>query len=321
VRAAEQQVDHQERPSKPRVSATPSIIQAGDMLKKLREMESKILKLHDSYVNFHHNGLLRTDHMSDEERKRVDQEITVFAIGWTTEVNDLKRNHGTHASQQSAEHFTCIVTFLLDCLQRFTKACQLMRNLHAKYSASPFKLFQHKRSRSLTPIKDNEVIDSKEESSKGKNSRVVLKPATVTDRTDSTSIQNPGFADRYTSEIAAPSKMKEYNSFASKHREALLAESKQMSEKFSDDLQEAMQIEHTITGVFDMLNEFVSVLRTQAEMVEDVHDASKAATAHVQETDEQLLLTVQRSKSFQVTTVAFIVGLAFFLLILDALTP
>lgn len=129
------------------------------------------------------------------------------------------------------------------------------------------------------------------------------------------------FVERYESEIAPPSKMKEYQQFAAKHKESLLAESKQLSEKYDEDLNAAQNAERAVTGLFEMLNEFLTVMRTQEGLVENVHDASKSATSHVKETDEQLLLTIQRSKSYQMSTVGLILGLAFFLLLLDAVTP
>lgn len=56
------------------------------------------------------------------------------------------------------------------------------------------------------------------------------------------------FATRFSSEVAAPKKMKQYEDFAVKHKESLLAESKQLSEKFSENLQTAMSIEKTVVG-------------------------------------------------------------------------
>lgn len=133
--------------------------------------------------------------------------------------------------------------------------------------------------------------------------------------------RDSSFAERYSAEIAPPSKMKEYNDFALKHKEALLAESRQLSDKYDEDMLSASKAERTVAGLFEMLNEFIAVVRAQESLVEDVHDASKAATSHVLGTDEQLVLTLQRSKSYQASTVGLIVGLAFFLLLLDALTP
>lgn len=70
-----------------------------------------------------------------------------------------------------------------------------------------------------------------------------------------------------------------------------------------------------------MLNQFIGLLKDQEDIIIDVHDSSKTATQHVQDTDEQLLLTIERSKNYQRSTVWLIVFMALFLLMLDAMTP
>lgn len=74
-------------------------------------------------------------------------------------------------------------------------------------------------------------------------------------------------------------------------------------------------------GVFEMLNQFIGLLKDQEEVIVEVHESSKTATQHVRETDEQLLLTIERSKNYQRSTVMVIVIMAVFLLVLDAMTP
>jgi hypothetical protein len=115
--------------------------------------------------------------------------------------------------------------------------------------------------------------------------------------------------------------MKEYQQFASKYRDELLSESKQMAIKYHDDLQEAHHMEATVTSLYTMMNEFITVLQSQEESVVEIHDTSKKTTTHVKETDKELLLTIERSKSYQLTIVTVIIGLALFLLVLDGLTP
>lgn len=208
-----------------------------------------------------------------------------------------------------------------------------MRRLHSRFSTSPFKL-QHRyrpaqtsdSSSSATFLHTHDNDSKKKKQQTGRSTTVST--VKVTDSSQSArggqgqdTSAAADFAERYNSEIAPPSKMKEYQQFATKHKEALLAESKQLSEKYDEDLQSAHRAEQTVSGLFDMLNEFIAVMRTQEDLVEDVHDASKAATSHVKETDEQLLLTLQRSKSYQMSTVGLVLGLAFFLLLLDAATP
>jgi hypothetical protein len=115
--------------------------------------------------------------------------------------------------------------------------------------------------------------------------------------------------------------MKEYQQFAAKYKAELLSESKQMAIKYHDDLQEAHHMEATITSLYTMMNEFITVLQSQEESVIDIHDTSKKTTAHVKETEKELVLTIDRSKSYQMTIVSVILGLALFLLVLDAVTP
>jgi esterase/lipase len=115
--------------------------------------------------------------------------------------------------------------------------------------------------------------------------------------------------------------MKEYQQFASKYREELLSESKQMTIKYHEDLLEAHSMESTVTSLYSMMNEFINVLQSQEDHVVDIHETSKKTTTHVQETDKELLLTIERSKSYQMTIVSMIIGLALFLLVLDGVTP
>jgi esterase/lipase len=115
--------------------------------------------------------------------------------------------------------------------------------------------------------------------------------------------------------------MKEYQQFASKFREELLSESKQMTIKYHEDLVEAHSMESTVTSLYSMMNEFINVLQSQEDHVVEIHETSKKTTTHVKETEKELLLTIERSKSYQMTIVSMIIGLAIFLLVLDSLTP
>lgn len=56
--------------------------------------------------------------MTDAERIAQEQSITVFAVAWTTEVNELKRNYAAdfnfRRNSQAHEYFTAIVSYLLE---------------------------------------------------------------------------------------------------------------------------------------------------------------------------------------------------------------
>lgn len=139
--------------------------------------------------------------------------------------------------------------------------------------------------------------------------------------TTSSQLPKPSFSERYQSEIAPPIKMKEYEQFASKYKEELLYESKQMTIKYHEELQETYNMESTITSLYSMMNDFITVLQSQEDIIIDIHDTSKKTTTYVKETDKELILTIDRSKSYQMTIVSMIIGLSLFLLLLDSLTP
>lgn len=60
--------------------------------------------------------IIRNDKL-ENDTKQIDQEMTLFAITWTNEVNELKRNYSNDIlismSGQSREHFSAIISYLL----------------------------------------------------------------------------------------------------------------------------------------------------------------------------------------------------------------
>jgi hypothetical protein len=59
--------------------------------------------------------------MPDAKRTALEQNITVFAVAWTTEVNELKRNYAQDINFrkkcQANEYYTAIISYLLEvCL-------------------------------------------------------------------------------------------------------------------------------------------------------------------------------------------------------------
>lgn len=62
--------------------------------------------------------------MTDEERTTLEQEVTVFAVSWTTEVNELKRNYAAdfnfEKNSQSNEFCNAIISYLLEVRRSWT---------------------------------------------------------------------------------------------------------------------------------------------------------------------------------------------------------
>lgn len=106
----------------------------------------------------------------------------------------------------------------------------------------------------------------------------------------------PSFSERYVAEMGPLDQVKEYKQFAVKHKQNLLAESRQLSLKFGDEMHETARMKETVTDIFAMVSQFASLLQEQSEVVAEVHDNSRVASEQVRDTDQQLLDTLQRSK-------------------------
>lgn len=285
---------------------SPYVLYCAELMLKLDQMVQEVERKFDDYVDFHRLFDKNKSMMTALERSKLEQEISIFAVSWTTEVNNLKKRILNQRKCQETIHQIEIANFLLLKFQEFTQLTQKMRKLRAKFAISPFKL--KISSTSLASKAKFELPTS----IVGKNGK----------EKDINKITVPAkFAERYTDAIAPPSKIKEYEDFAAKHKELLKQESKQLSQKFHEDMVEAVKLESTVTGILDMLSQFATLLQNQSELVEDVHDSSKSATEQVRQTDEQLKQTIDKSTSFQMSMSGLIIFLGLLLLILDYITP
>lgn len=70
-----------------------------------------------------------------------------------------------------------------------------------------------------------------------------------------------------------------------------------------------------------MLSEFVRILNTQTDHVEDIFDQGEATVSSVSKSNQELQTTIDRSRSNQWNMIALTWALIILLLILDAITP
>ena len=119
------------------------------------------------------------------------------------------------------------------------------------------------------------------------------------------------------SEVASVSKLKEYNMIATSQKDKLFSENKSLRAKFNEDILEAVKLEKTVTNISLMISEFLQILKTQSETVQDVHLAGKDATNQVDQTDEQLALTIQRTDSHSTVVLVIVIFFSFVLLFVD----
>lgn len=155
---------------------------------------------------------------------------------------------------------------------------------------------------------------------------LLLAPSVVanTKATDSSSksvSQSDTFAQRYIDEVAPRGKMLEYEAVAVKQKEVLVKEARLLKVRYSEDIQESQKMERTMNNITSMIGEFVQLVESQSVNVDTIGEVTKDTTASVKNADAELLLTLERSQSHQWSMIAFILGMAFLLLLLDALTP
>ena len=128
-------------------------------------------------------------------------------------------------------------------------------------------------------------------------------------------------AERLESEITTFSKMKEYEDIANKQKEDLFKENKRMRVKFSEGVQEAKNLERKISGISNMISEFLQILQSQSESVLDIHSNSKEATTQVKQTEGELKLTIDRTKSTTNMLISIILVFTLLLLLIDFFSP
>lgn len=128
-----------------------------------------------------------------------------------------------------------------------------MKTQRVKHNINPFKLHTNMKSLASWSLSkpSSETLSSTSSNPsfmiRMLSSSIVNAPRAQDEAPVPTSIPDD-FATRFSAEVAAPKKMKEYEAFALKHKASLLAESKQLSEKYSENLQTAMNIEKTVVG-------------------------------------------------------------------------
>lgn len=320
----------EERAFRPRFSASPFILRACNLFTQLKAMKNVVDNIFDEYVEYHHL-IGKKSSLKASDRANLDQEVALFIATFVKEVHELKRNNNTDSLNDGnpsvLEHYTEIISNILYYLSILNKKVHHMQKERKKYHRNPFILISSADSNKFiipnfkesSQSSSNQDINSKNRMDKTSS---VTKTSQEMNTVDTSKTSLPkSFAERYESEIAPPSKMKEYESVAANHKAALLKETRQLRDKFSEEMQEANKMEQTVVGISGMLEEFVRILQLQSDSIEDVHGASKAATKHVEDTSEQLLLTIERSQSHQRTMVLLTVVLGLLLLLLDFLTP
>ena len=168
-------------------------------------------------------------------------------------------------------------------------------------------------------IKPSRLLSSSSRQAKILNSVNINLGAKKEENTSDSHINLLG--DRYSAEIASVSKMKEYEMVATRQREILFNENKSLREKFSEEIEEAISLEQNVSKISSLITEFLQILQSQSDAVQDVYNAGVDAAQHVQQTEDELALTIKRTDSHVNMMFIIIAVFSIVLILLDYLSP
>lgn len=312
----------------------PLLLAAMRALERIERMRTKLAETDYTYVDYdrflRRGGVIGG--MSQEKREMLDMEVQTFLIECTTSLKEFKRLTGANNSDGSkGEHFSQISGFLFDRLHALSTAFTQMKRRHRRYNVNPMRLFGDMQARDDPAL--NTVVAAaspppKAQKGSKANSNATSEGASISSSLSSSSAGSgegggvaADFAERYTSEVATTAKLREYDRIASNHREKYLRETKELRNKFSQEAMEAESISRNINDIGDAFTEFLAVLASQQESVQEIHEAAQVAREEVSETAQELNLTLERSKSHNATMISIYVGLTLLLLFIDWISP
>ena len=226
-------------------TTSPYVIFASDLLSKIISMESILVTIYCRYVGYHVHFTANQGNkvMPSEERITLDQCFATFIETCGSEIRELRQRNGGNS-----QHYNEIFLYLIERLKALNRIVGKMQAERRKYSSrNPFKLLTGSGAVSTTQLQFGKP--------EKQTSRQIPLEASGQNYQPQTLVQK-SFSDRYESEIAPPSKMKEYSEIAQKHKELFNKENKVLREKFSEEVLEA--------GIFYILyctnTEFTTIL-------------------------------------------------------------
>lgn len=206
----------------------------------------------------------------------------------------------------------------------FSRLAQTMQSRHEREECSPFLLFSQKSKTESIPSRSSAIklasqLPARPSSVITQTISHVLAPEAETKEVAPAIASD--FASRYEGEIASQSRVREYRQLGLRHHSSLMAEARGLRGRFSRELLEAHQVERSVQQVAGLVSHFAAMLQGQSGLAEGVHESAEHATDSVKQTERELLLTIQRSQNHSRNMTLLAVGLAFFLLLLDFITP
>ena len=270
-----------------------------------------------------------------KERNNFDNEMQSFIMSTVSALNDLKSTN-----QINSEHNLIILHDLQRRISHLGKEFQKLQRLRKQYDINPIQLFSkkisHNNSMNNYSVSDNSTAlefmnkTSLSSSSFDRSERNVGAANTDTNVTtqDNKNKNNnnqkllpSNFSERYVTDVASSTKIEEYNHIVETQRQQLFAEAVSLREKFSEEAQQAERVGEHVAAISSALGDFLEILAVQTDDIEDINTAAEGTHDHVKVAETELITTVERSKSSNLSMAVFLFGMALLLLLIDFFTP
>jgi len=320
------------------------VLRSAEIMSQILAFETLLRSVFAEFVDYHgyysigikeskDNISAYSSGMSDIDRSNLNEEIAKFIAAASLELKEMRSMEiNNENSKDDKSHNQEMQSFLTSKLANLTKQSQNMNKERVKMMKNDDSFnfygkddvhFTDEQICVATSISTNSNFDENMQKQSlvqrmAYRSGVGIKGD---NDNDDTNALDSDFAVRYEGQIAPASQLQEYENIAIKHKKALLSEAKIMNVKYSEELQQVKKIENTVNNVGNLMTEFANVLSSQSEQLANVNEESKAATAHVQSSSDELQLTIDRTENHSKNIVYMSVGLALVLLLLDFITP
>jgi hypothetical protein len=205
-----------------------------------------------------------------------------------------------------------------------------MQKEHKRYGVSAARLFSSyyassassfvssNKNEVISPLDRLSILEADQE--KDKSSRAASK-AKSGRSSASAGAELSSFAERYLSEVAPASRLREYEAVATTEKEQLLKEAASLHKKYSAEVVQSQRLQASVLAISGLVSQFAGLLEGQAEQVTDIGHAASEAAGHLTGAEEQLLTTIERSQSSMLNMLALVAGLAIMLLLLHLISP
>jgi len=304
----------------PFAAPSPFVLKCASVLGEVQSREMYLAGVYEEFVGYHDRvlGAKWPERLGD--RAEIGQEASLFVATALSDVQELQRIARYCAAGEPARqrHYEGVLANLSKRLERFAKNNkQMQRERERVCSRGPLRLFSAPSSSSSASSSTPPIpVSYQQKQQQGGLSRAARQKEREKEEEEA-----KRFAERYESEVAKPSVLRQLDDIVARQKASLLKEATHLSQVFSQELALVTSAESTVESVASMLGDFVALLSEQAEQVEEIAESGKTTTDAVRHTAGELQKTIDRTESHGRNMAFLAIGLALLLLLLDWITP